>query len=872
MLASFVSSVVRFSSRSAWFVAVLALALGVWAADYALSHFAMNTNSGNLVAPNAAWRQDEARYDAAFPQQNNLIVVVVDGATAERAEEAAGMLAKALQANDKWFTAVRRPDDGAFFSHEGLLLLPLDELQRTAQNLIEAQPFLGGLASDPSLRGVMNTLSTTLLGVEGGQAKLSDLKEPIAAFSTALDDVLKAKPAFFGWSALINGGQPDLARTRRFIEVTPKLDYLGLMPGEKATHAIRAAAKKLGLSRKAGVRVRLTGPVPMADEEFATIAEHSGLLASLMAAAVLIMLWLAVRSVRMILAILATLIVGLAVTASIGLHTYGAFNVISVAFIELFIGLGVDFGIQFCVRYRAERFRFGDLHKALGQAGAGIGTGLTLAAMAAAAGFLSFLPTDYPGLAQLGLIAGAGMIVTYVLSITALPAFLRLLKPRGEIEDVGFRALAPLDFYLTHHAKGVLQLAVVVGLVGLTIVPALHFNPNPLDLRNRHKEAVATALDLMKNPETSPNTVNVLRASREEADRLAARLAKLPEVSQVYTVDTFVPGRQAEKLAVVRDAAGLLDTIFDPVVTPPPPTDGDVVNSLQATAKALRSAAATANDSSAGQARHLADIVDSLARSAPEVRARAGEAFVPGLETMLGQLRDALHPVPITYETLPPDLVRDWVSPNGLYRVQVFPSGKADDNDSLNRFTDAVLRIAPDVTGTPIIVKESGKTIVQAFLKAGLLSFASIAVILLVALRRLNDLLMALAPLVLAGILTMASCVLAGIELNLANIIALPLLFGVGVAFDIYFIMAWRDGRRSLLQSPLTRAVTMSAGTTGAAFGTLSISSHPGTASMGLILLISLFWILVSMLLVLPALLSYAQPREGLAAKQEQGN
>jgi predicted RND superfamily exporter protein len=204
------------------------------------------------------------------------------------------------------------------------------------------------------------------------------------------------------------------------------------------------------------------------------------------------------------------------------------------------------------------------------------------------------------------------------------------------------------------------------------------------------------------------------------------------------------------------------------------------------------------------------------------------------------------------------------VSASGRYRVEVFPSGNSNDNAVLDRFTAAVLKVAPHVTGTPIIIRESGKTIVRAFLEAGAISLVSIALILFIALRRLGDLLMALAPLVLAGILTMASCVIAGIQLNFANIIALPLLFGVGVAFDIYFVMAWRQGRRHLLQSPLTRAVLMSAGTTGAAFGTLSISSHPGTASMGQILLISLFWILVSMLLVLPALLSYSLPREGL--------
>jgi hopanoid biosynthesis associated RND transporter like protein HpnN len=868
MLASFVSKITGFCSRFAWLVVLVTLLAGLSAGYYAVTHFAMDTNSENLVSPDAGWRMDEKRYDKAFPQQNNLILVVIDGATAERAEEAAASLTAALEKDKAHFTHVRQPDAGPFFAHNGLLLLPQKEVQQTMQQLIAAQPFLGGLAADPSLRGVMATLDTTLLGVEGGQTKLSSLDKPITAFDATLKTVLSGKKAWFGWSRML-GSAPNtgVAPTRRFIEVKPVLDYNDLMPGVKATDAIRKAARDLGLTVANGVRVRLTGPVPMADQEFATIAENGLLMAGLMIGAIVLMLWLALHSVRMIVAILVTMILGLAITASIGLLTYGAFNVISVAFIELFVGLGVDFGIQFCVRYRHERTLHGELHKSLTEAGRGIGAGLTLAALAAAAGFFSFLPTSYAGLAELGLIAGAGMIVTYVLSITALPAFLKLFRPRGEVVEVGFGELAPLDRYLSGRPRRVLTVAVVLGLLGALLIPFLHFDSNPLDLRNPHTESVSTALDLMKNPQTSPNTVNVVTHSRGAAAAMAARLEKLPEVSQALTIDTFLPDHQAEKLATIKDAADLLDTTLDPFMTRPPPSDAEIVTSLKATAGRLRRAAAMSSGKSATDAAALADTLDKLAAAKPAARALATNAFVPGLKTLLKQLRAALHPSPVSYDTLPLELKRDWVSPSGLYRVQVFPSGDANNNAVLNRFDDAVMKVAPHVTGTPIIIKESGDTIVNAFVHAGLYSFGSIFVILLLALRRIGDTFVALAPLVLAGILTMASCVIVGIQINFANIIALPLLFGIGVAFDIYFVMAWRNGHRNLLQSPLTRAVIMSAGTTASAFGTLAISSHPGTASMGVILMIALFWVLVVMLFVLPALLAYGLPREGLSGK-----
>jgi uncharacterized membrane protein YdfJ with MMPL/SSD domain len=322
MLSALVSRIVRASSGFAWPIALLAIAVGLAALAYAAMHFQMDTSSENLVAPNAAWRENEVRYDRAFPQQNNTIEIVVDGATAEVADKAAGALAAALAQNHARFSSVRRPDGGPFFEREGLLLLPLSSVNQTTGALIKAQPFLGGLAADPSLRGIMKTLDTTLLGVTSGQATLASLDLPITAFTRTIDDVLGNKPAFFGWSAML-GGASDLSRTRRFVEVQPKLDYNDLMPGQRASKAIRLAARKLGLKPPNGVRVRLTGTVPMADEEFASITERGALLGTLMLAATLVMLWLALRSARMIAAVLVTIIIGLGITTTFGLLVYG---------------------------------------------------------------------------------------------------------------------------------------------------------------------------------------------------------------------------------------------------------------------------------------------------------------------------------------------------------------------------------------------------------------------------------------------------------------------------------------------------------------------------------------------------------------------
>lgn len=851
---------VTFSCRWKWLVILVSLLLVLGAGFYTGTHFAINTNSGNLISANVAWRQRQQKFDLLFPQQSDLILVVIDGATPELGDAAATDLAARLTKDKNLFPDVRQSGGGDFFNHNGLLFLPLKDVQATTQQLIKAQPFLGALASDPSLRGMMDSLSTALQGVARGQAKLSDLDAPVTRFGQVFAAAAQGRTDYLSWRSLITGQAPRPEEMRRFIEVKPRLFFDQLEPGLTASTAIRAAAKDLDLNPANGVRVRLTGDVPLSDEEFATLTDRLWLMVSAMMAGVLATLWLAVRSFKLIVAILLTLFAGLTLTMGLGLLLVGVFNIISIAFIALFVGLGVDFAIQFTVRYRAERFRYPDLKGALCHTGRSVGVPLALAAAATAVGFLSFLPTNYTGVAELGFVAGLGMIIAFIAAITLLPALLMLFSPRGEAEEVGFAGLAPLDDFLARHRPAILRIAALAGAISLGLIFFLQFDSNPLDLRSRKTEAVSTLFDLMTNSETSPNTIDVLEPSLQKADQEAARLSKLPLVAQALTLSSFVPEDQDKKLALISDANNLLGTTLDPLEVNPAPSDADVVASFKATAANLRQAAGQATDTPSAHARALAAALDRLANGPEANRARAADATVPGLKTMLAQLSDALSPQKITRQDLPAQMRTDWIAENGIARIQVFPKTHSNDPEALAAFSDAVLKVAPGATGAPISIRESGRTIVGAFVEAGILSFLAILVLLVVVLKRAHDVAATLAPLVLAGLLTMGTCVALGLELNFANIIALPLLLGIGVAFNIYFVVAWRAGARHFLRSALARAVIFSAATTASGFGTLWLSSHPGTASMGELLMISLFWTLVTVLFVSPALLGPPPP------------
>jgi hopanoid biosynthesis associated RND transporter like protein HpnN len=669
-----------------------------------------------------------------------------------------------------------------------------------------------------------------------------------------LDALRAGRPAVFSWRGLISGDTASQRETRQIVLTSPVLNYSALLSGADASDVIRRTAKDLNLDPGHGVKVRLTGAVPLQDEEFATLGERWQLIASIAGGAILIMLWFAVRSPRIILAIVLTTILGLICAAGAGLLVFRTFNVISVAFIPLFVGLGIDFGIQISVRFRAEHLPGVSLTEALTASGEGMGRSLALAAAAIASGFLAFAPTDYVGVSQLGVIAGLGMVIALVLNLTVLPALIRLLAPPPAAPKAQADRLQSLDHFVLGHRRAVVGTAVGAAVICAATLPFLTFDFNTLHLKNAKTESVSTLLSLMSDPDENPNTMEVVAPNLAAADALAAKLARLKEVAQARTLSSFVPDDQGPKLAAIADAAQLLDLTLDPIVVAPPPADTETVAALRATAADLRAAAAASPGQGAAALRLSRDF-DWLAAASPQVRARAQDILMSPLKTLLDQTRLALTAAPVTLATLPPTLTRDWLAPDGRARVSLIPRGDSNNNKVLIAFIKAVERMAPDATGAALDIQEAGRTVSGAFAEAGLLSFLVITALLFVVLRRVRDVAITMAPIVLTGLLTLGTCVAIGQPLNFANIIALPLLFGIGVAFHIYFVMAWRAGGAHLLQSSLSRAVFFSALATATGFGSLWASSHPGTASMGKLLMISLIWTLVSALLFQPALM-----------------
>ncbi|WP_421992895.1 MMPL family transporter [Roseococcus sp.] len=857
-LGRIVVALVRVSIRRPWrMLAMLALvsAAALW---LTATRFVLDSDVGKLFSPDLPWRVAELTMDRAFPQRLDLIAIVLDGPDAATSDRAAGTLADTLAARPELFRSVRQPNGGPFWASHGLLYLDRAEVQSVTEKLVDAQGLLGPLAEDPSLRGLGRLLGLMAEGLRTSEANPGQLAAPLHAFADAAQGAAEGRVVAPDWGVMMTGRPARPLELRRIILVQPALNYELLSAGAAATEVIRSEALRLGIDAAHGLRIRLTGPVPMADEEFATVSEGAVENAVLSFVLVAILLWMALRSWKLIWPLLVLVVAGLIWTAGWGILSVGSFNPLSIAFAVLFIGIGVDFGIQYAVQYRAERVHLPALIPALEEAARTAGPGMTLAALAVTFSFLAFLPTDYRGVAELGLIAGGGMVIGWFLAMTLLPALMVLAKPAGEAREVGYPALRPVDEWLSRHARAVGLGVVVLSLACIVSLGWLRFDTNPINLRDPASESVATWRDLARDPDTDPNILEVLAPDLPQAQALGRRLALLPEVARAMTLADFIPEEQEAKLALIEDAAMLLGPALATAPLPAP-DDAAVVAALRKAAAELaplRGEGPVYRDTA-----RLAAALTRLAEGPAANRDTFARATLPGLTHLVGQVRAILASRPVTLEGLPPDLVADWLTPDGRARVELAPRQTTPDETlMLRRFARAVQAVAPDATGLAVSTQASSATIQAAFLESGALGVIFVMALLWLMLRSIRLSLLAIAPLALAGLMTLAHCAIFGPDLNLANIIAMPLLFGMGVAYDIYFVAAWQQGRRDLLASPLNRAVIYSAVTNAAAFGALAVSPHPGTASMGVVLSVSLVYSLLCVMLVLPPLLKLFAP------------
>lgn len=856
MLDRLFAVIVAWSARRARLFVLAMLLFTALAGVYTARNITFDTDTTNMISPELPWRQDLAKFNERFPQNTGLLVVMIDGATPDIAEDATAALFERIETRPDLFATARRPDGGAFFQRYGLLFLPASEVRKIADAVIEAQPFIGALSTDPSLRGLFDVLSLAMLGVREQAAAADRLEKPLSRIAATLSDALAGGRQAMSWQALMLNREPDARELRKLILTQPNRNFTSLKPSAAASAFIRESARELNLVPETGVRVRLTGPAALNDDEFATVSEGMGVALVMSTVLVLGLLFFALRSFRLIAGAFATLMIGLVLTFAFATLAVGSLNLVSIAFAVMFIGLSIDFGIQYGVRFGQEMVE--GTEQPLVRAGAVMARPLTLAAIATAVGFAAFIPTDYSGVSELGIIASAGMGITLVLNVTLLPAILALLKPRIGGGGMAMPWTRPLDTFLERYRWPVLGIWGVVAVAGLALSPLLEFDFHPLHLKDPNVESMAAINDLMKDPIRTPYAIEVLAEDEADAERLKAQLSALPEVHAVLSASTFVPRDQEAKLAILEDLNLLMGLSLEPLERRPAPDVEEIRAAFRDCAARLREAMPASD-----RAQQLARLLDQAASADPSLYPELHRMLVGGLIPRISALATALTAEPLSVETLPAEIRSEWIADDGYWRLAVMPKGDSNDNAVLAGFVNAVRQVAPQATGPAVQIYESGRAVTRAFQFATLTAIVAITLLLGVVLRAVRDVLFVLVPLLVATLATIMLCVGIGLKLDFANVIALPLLLGVGVAFNIYFVVNWRRGVEHALSTGTARAVLFSALTTAASFGSLAMSSHPGTSRMGLLLLIALGILLAVTFGFVPAMLGRPPAGDG---------
>ena len=862
-------------SRHPLIIIITLLMVTAAALNYTRSNLTVNTDTSNLLSAELPFRKAYLQFEEIFPQQINTFLVVIDGKTPMLARNAAKLLADSIRSETDIIAEVYTPHLGAFFDRNALLYLDSADLVDLTDRLSGLQPFLATLTSDQSLRGLLSMLEKAFTAVDEGEK--IDLQPILAELNKAFASAAQGQTYRMSWQEMMQGGNADMESKRQIVIIKPRMDFSELQPAEASINLVRQRLKDLKITPDNGLEARLTGLLALEYEELQSLKKGGIVAAALSLLMAVLALWFAFRSVRLVAATFILLIVGLIFTASFAALTVGQLNMITVAFGVLYIGLGVDFAIHFGLRFRELHSSKTSIASALIGAASDIGPSLLLCAVTTAVGFFSFIPTDYLGVSELGIISGSGMFIGLFLTMTLMPALLSVWPFR--IKHRQNRSLpsgAPvlLIHWPLQHPTAVRRLALGIALAALCTLPWVHFDYDPLALRDPDSESVRTFKDLMKQSETPPKSITILADSHDQATDLVRQLKKLSSVSKVLYIDSFVPDEQKEKLQAIEDLELILGPELETGRRQPPPGYAEQRQEIDKFEKKLQALLHSSQqppwrDQAAElevNVRHLLKLLPELPES--DRKQRLAELEKGLLETFpesIQTLKTSLLAEPFTSADLPREIIQRWIGKNNIYRIEVFPEQDLDSGDELRKFVNEVRSVAVDATGPPVVALESGKAVIEAFQQAFLGALLVISILLISVLRRLRDALLVVIPLLWAGLVTGATTVLLNMPFNFANIIALPLLLGIGVDNGIHVIHRIRNDHQSyaqLLQSSTARGIYYSAITTIVSFLSLSFSAHPGTASMGVILTTGVLLTLIGTLIILPAMLAPADGKD----------
>jgi hopanoid biosynthesis associated RND transporter like protein HpnN len=830
-----------------------------------------NMDHKRLLDPDLPFQRAVADYARYFPTMDDALLIVVDGKTPEMARDAASRLAQALRSRTESFGDVYLPGSGSFFERNGLLYRSPEELDDFVDHVAVLQPVLAELSQDPSIGNFARLIR---LGLEHERNTGQDA----TAWAAVLDRVSDATvrvfdeyPISISWETLMVRGSALEENTRQVIVVKPVLEFNRLLVAARAMEDIRASARELSLVPERGITVRITGNPALNYEEMFGLAWDIGYSSLGTFVLVLSLIFIAFRSVRLMTGAALTLVAGLVWTLAFAVVAVGELNVLSVTFGVMFLGIGIDFSTHLGMELAASLRTGAAPSTALRTAARRTGSSLAICAVTTMIGLYAFVAAPYRGVAELGLIAGSGLPIIFLQTMTLFPALTSVLhadRPSSARPSYGIHLSTP--GFVSRHPKRLVFFALTLAVVCAWLLPDVRFDANVVRMRDPRTESVQTFDDLLSQSSTSPWYVDVVAPNADAADAVAERLRQVDAVASTVTLRDFVPTEQAEKIDILSDAAFMLEAVqVAGKREEPEPIEGQI-EALAALRDILsKSGVQSSGAPLAPAVRRLQEQLGRfLARVEKEPDPRPALAdlehiLLGNFDAQMKRLRRALRPTEVRLDTLPRDLVQRMLADDGHARVQVFPSEELSDGAAMQRFVDAVRAVEPQATGVAVNLVEFGRATSRSFQQALLFAIIGIAVTVQTLFRRLSDTILVLAPTMLAALLTGGTMGALGMHFTFANIIVLPLLLGAGVDSGIHLVHRARSDAQHLLEGTTAQAVFYSATTTTVSFASLAFAGHRGIAGLGTLLVIGMALTLTANLVILPAFIELRARRHG---------
>jgi len=864
------------ASRHPWLVLSVALLLSVISLWYTSQRMEFLIGRDDLMPKNTAFNRDYQAFRAEFGDMED-VAVVMESDDAEKVGAFGKRLYDDLARDKAHFSDVFYPYALPFFQKNGLLFMPVADLKELHRNLSLAVPVLKELSRSPSVQTLFTYLTTSIERYTAGD----DSRLPGILFML---DKLGAGFQSFGAgkapsmeSVFMN---PDSAFAKagkqQILTVLPLRTAVGFVPGGAAIEAVRAEVAKLKkLPEFKGVTVGLTGSPVLENEEMATSQKDITLATVISLALTVVLLLVAFRGILNVIAAMVSLLVAISVSFGFATASVGHLNILSMVFAIMLIGIGIEYGIQLVLRYQ-EELRLGAPELEAISIGLNRNVwAIVMAAATVAAAFLTFVFTDFKGIAELGIIAAGGVAICVLVTFTVLPAVLVLLARRRHRKPVSAKPNLDVEergiYFIFRHPKSVIAGTVVLCLAALYPLSQISFDYNLMNLQAKGLESVTYAYKLMRSKENAGYFAVVTANTRAEVAAKTRALEALPTVDHVVSVDSFVPDHQPEKLAELAAIGKELDAIK------PGAYEEDLsLMELPTVFENFRNATVKLKDKLAAQRRPeqkqvagFLAVLDKFFAGLEKERDRNAVGMLKDFQGgMLGDLpqkiallKESLNARPVTEADVPRELSSRFVGKTGKYMLQVAPKGEIFDLKPLKAFITDVRRVAPHATGEPVMVYESMTIMRDAYQRAFVYAFIAIVGILLVTFRSIKFALIGLVPLVIGILFMVAGMWLFGISFNSANVIVMPLILGIAVDSGIYIINRFRreDGSpAAVILSSTGLGVLLNTLTIMASFGALMVARHQGVFSIGAVMSLGMLACQVAFMVVLPAVLRLA--------------